>query len=426
MHQRERLVQLYADVVAALPATRLVREACASGAAPLPGPKGKLAVLGLGKVCAEMLDGAREAGLPIAEATLAVPPGVERERDRSPARLFPGDHPVPDQGSIAAGEALLRAASGLGPEDAALLLLCGGGSALAEVPAPGVTLTDLRALNQALLNSGAPIEEMNCIRAHLSRFKGGGAARALFAAGVQRARALVLVDVPRGGAPAVSSGPFAPDATTFADALGILRRRSIVLPRSAQDWLEAGARGEVPETLKPGEPAAQIEHTVLVDMHSPAQVAQGLCAALDPAAAIELIYEIVRGPVEQVAHELEARLMRPGPRFVVASGEAELRVAPGAPPGGRAQHLALRMARALRGRRAAFLAAGTDGRDGPTDAAGAVVDGSTWDEAERRGLGPAAALEACAATPLLEALSATLPARRTGAHVGDVMVLWLA
>jgi len=78
MHQRERLVQLYADVVAALPATRLVREACASGAAPVPGPKGKLAVLGLGKVCAEMLDGAREAGLSIAEATLAVPPGVER------------------------------------------------------------------------------------------------------------------------------------------------------------------------------------------------------------------------------------------------------------------------------------------------------------------------------------------------------------
>lgn len=426
MEHRARLAKLYDEIVAALPAERLVREACAAGVAPTPGRSGKLSVLGVGKVCVEMLDGARAAGLAIEEATLAVPPGAGRDRDRAPARLLEGDHPVPDQGSLAAGEALLAAAAGLRPDDAALLLVSGGGSALAEAPAEGLSLADVRGLNEALLRSGAPIEEMNCIRAHASRFKGGGAARALQAAGVRRAVALVLVDVPRGGAAAVSSGPFAPDVTTFAAALDIVRARSIALPPKVQRRLEAGARGQLPETLKRGEPGADIEHRVLVDMRSPAQMAERLCRALDGTAPIERTAEVVRGPVEQVARDLEAHLSRPGPLFVVASGEAEMRVPPGAPPGGRAQHLALRMARALRGRRGAFLAAGTDGRDGPTSAAGAVVDGSTWDEALHRGLDPEAALATCAATPLLEALSATLPARPTGAHAGDVLVLWLA
>lgn len=425
MKPRERLMQLYAEVVGALSAERLAREACAEGRAPQPSGRGKLAALGIGKVCAEMLDGARAAGVAISAATLAVPRGAESERDRSPARLIPAAHPVPDTGSIEAGEALLKAAAGLGSEDAALLLVCGGGSALAEAPAQGLTLADVRGVNEALLRSGAPIEEMNCVRAHLSRLKGGGGARALWSAGVRRALSLVLVDVPRGGAPAVSSGPFAPDPTTFADALAIVGDRRIALPPAAQAVLAAGGRGELPETLKAGEPAAGIEHRVLVDMRSPAQVAARLCAALDPGAAVAVWSEIVRGPVEEVASRLEAELARPGPRFVVASGEPEVKVPEGAPAGGRAQHLALRLARALQGRDAAFLAAGTDGRDGATEAAGAAVDGETWREAARRNLDPASALAASAATPLLARLGEAVPARRTGAHAGDLMLLWV-
>src|SRR5207253_11130827 len=169
---------------------------------------------------------------------------------------------VPDAGSIRAGEALLTAARSLTPRDAALILMSGGGSALAEAPHPDLSLDDVRAVNLALLASGAPIEQMNCVRSHLSRLKGGGLARALHAAGVTRARALVAVDVPIGGVAAVSSGPASADRTTCADALAIARKCR--LPEAAT---------RVVETLKPGDPADFIPHQALCDLRSPAQEA---------------------------------------------------------------------------------------------------------------------------------------------------------
>src|SRR5437868_2483178 len=315
MEPRAELIALFHEVVAALSAERLVREACAAGRAPRPAPGGRLATLGLGKVAAEMLAGARAAlGDELEPLACAVPPGS------GGGGLIEGGHPLPAAGSRRAGEALLQAASSLGPDDAALLLVCGGGSSLAEAPRSPLGLAEMRAVNDALVRSGAPIEEMNCVRAHLSRLKGGGLARALHAAGVRRARALVLVDVPQGGPAAVSSGPAAADPTTFA-------------------------------------------------------------------------------------------------------GAPELSVPADAPPGGRAQHLALLMARELRGKSAAFLAAGTDGRDGPTSAAGAAVDGSTWDDAQRKGLRPEEAIARFAASSCLEGVGATIPAFRTGAHAGELHLL---
>src|SRR5438270_575351 len=284
MDLRGQLVALFRAVVEALSAERLVREACASGAAPRPAPGGRLVTLGLGKAAPEMLAGARASlGNALEALAFAVPAGA------GGGVLIEGGHPLPDEGSLRAGEALLSAAVSLGAQDAALLLVSGGGSALAEAPRPPLTLEEVRAMNDALVRSGAPIEEMNCVRAHLSRLKGGGLARALHAAGVRRARALVLVDVPQGGPAAVSSGPFAAD------------------PRRA--------------------------------------------------------------------------------------------------------------------RRMAFVAAGTDGRDGPTSAAGAAVDGSTWDEAERLGLEPADALARFDAASCLQAVGATIPAFRSGAHAGELHLL---
>src|SRR5438132_3854182 len=204
MDGRTELIALFRAVVEALSAERLVREACASGQAPRPGAGGRLAALGLGKAAPEMLAGAREApGGALVPLAFAVPAGA------AGGALIAGGHPLPDEGSLRAGEALLSGAASLSAEDAALLLVSGGGSALAEAPRPPLTLEEVRAVNDALVRSGAPIEEMNCVRAHLSRLKGGGLARALHAAGVRRARALVLVDVPQGGPAAVSSGPFA-------------------------------------------------------------------------------------------------------------------------------------------------------------------------------------------------------------------------
>ncbi len=389
MDLRAELIALFRAVVEALSAERLVREACASGQAPQPAPGGRLVTLGLGKAAAEMLAGARGSlGKALEPLAFAVPAGA------GGGALIEGGHPLPDEGSLRAGQALLVAAASLGERDAALLLVCGGGSALAEAPRPPLDLEEVRAVNDALVRSGAPIEEMNCVRAHLSRLKGGGLARALHAAGVRRARALVLVDVPQGGPAAVSSGPFAADPTTFADAREIVRRRRVALPPRAARLLEGGASEE---TLKPGDPADFVEHVV------PARVGP-----------------LVRGPVSGLPEQYERAA---GQGLFAASGEPELTVPPDAPPGGRAQHLALLMARALRGRRAGFLAAGTDGRDGPTAAAGAAVDGSTWDEAERRGLEPARALARFDAASCLQAVGATIPSFQSGAHAGELHLL---
>jgi len=404
---RSRLTDLYWRVVAALSAERLVREACATGL-PEPAPGGKLVVLGLGKAAAEMLAGARSAAT-VDRAVLAVPHDAATE-----AGFIGGGHPLPDEGSLRAGEALLRAASSLRPEDAVLLLICGGGSSLAEAPRAPLSLADVRAVNDALVRSGAPIEEMNCVRSHLSRLKGGGLARALHRAGVRRAKALVLVDVPRGDVAAVSSGPAKADATTFAMARDIVRSRGIDLPAAAMRLLEGGE-----ETLAPAEPADFIPHEAVCDMSSPAREASRLWTG------VAEVGPLVSGAAEAVA-ERHARALAGDPRLVCASGEPELRVPAGAPPGGRAQHVALLMARSLRGKNAAFLAAGTDGRDGNTDAAGAAVDGMTWDDAVQRGLDPERALERFDSASVLAALGATIPRSRTGAHAGELHLLHVA
>jgi len=407
MEPRAELIALFHAVVSALSAERLVREACAQGRAPRPASGGRLAALGLGKAAAEMLAGARAAlGDDVDPLAFAVPAGS------GGGVLIEGGHPLPDAGSLRAGEALLQAASSLAPSDAALLLVCGGGSSLAEAPRSPLDLDDMRAVNDSLLRSGAPIEEMNCVRAHLSRLKGGGLARALHAAGVRSARALVLVDVPQGGPAAVSSGPAAADPTTFAEAREIVRRRSVALPPRAAQLLQGGAEEE---TLKPGDPADFVEHVVLCDMRAPAAEAVRLSRRASR------IGPLVRGPVDELAREYAHEVGEPG--LFAASGEPELTVPKDAPPGGRAQHLALLMARALRGKPVAFLAAGTDGRDGPTSAAGAAVDGSTWEDAERRGLHPRDAIARFGAAACLETVGATIPFFRSGAHAGELHLL---
>jgi glycerate 2-kinase len=387
------LLALYEEVVRALDARELTQ--AAARRAPPRGQGGRRILFGLGKVAAEMVEAARESAddaLLVVPQDAPAPPGT---------RVLRGSHPLPDASSLQAGEALLAAAGAVTERDSVLLLISGGGSALAEAPHPGLSLDDLRAVNQALLASGAPIEEMNCVRAHLSRLKGGGLARALHAAGVRRARAFVAVDVPAGGVRAVSSGPAIGDPTTCADALALVRRYS--LPEAAT---------RVRETLKPGAPEDFIEHEAICDLRSPAREAARRGGA-------RMLDSPVRGTVEAFA---EALARERG--FVCASGELEVRVPPGSPAGGRDQHLALLMARALRGERgAAFLAAGTDGRDGPTANAGARVDSATWEEAERRGLQPAKALADFDAARVLSALDLLIPARHTGAHAGDLFLL---
>jgi glycerate 2-kinase len=410
----------YRAAVARLDARTLVAAALQAEALP-PGP---VRVAALGKAAGAMLGAALDALGPRARQPLCVlpegpsaPPGAE---------VIRGAHPRPSAGSLAAGSALLRW-SGEGPSLPALVLLSGGGSALAVAPAEGVAFEEKAEAVALLMRAGRPIGELNALRKHLSALKGGRLGLRLAGA---PARVLVLSDVPGDDLSTIASGPCCPDPTSWDDVRRIVGASGVEasLPAAVRRLIAAGgAPGGAPETPKPGDPRlAGVAHRILAGPVALARAAAeaaralGLHAEADPAP--------LTGDVAAVAARLGAWARANagrGPRLLALGGEPTVVVPAGAarPDGGRAQALALLAAQALHGLPAAALAAGSDGRDGPTDRAGAVVDGGTATQAAARGLDLGAALAAGASGPACDALGATLPRFDTGTHVGDLVLV---
>ena len=285
-------------------------------------------------------------------------------------------HPVPDARGEAAADRLLALARDAGAGERLLFLVSGGGSALTPAPTPPVTLAEKQAVTRLLLASGATINELNAVRKHLSRFKGGQLARAAAPAPILT---LALSDVIGDPLDVIASGPTAPDPTTFADALGVLEARKIrgQAPTSVVQWLEAGARGEIAETPKPGDPLFRSVTNVVIGNNELV-----VRAAADAARRIGYVPTVlgsgIEGEARVVARDLVARgrALTP-PACLIAGGETTVTVR-GRGRGGRCQELALAAALELGSADdLVVLAAGTDGTDGPTDAAGAIVDGRT-------------------------------------------------
>jgi len=406
--------------VAGLDARRLV----AAALAERPPPPGPVRVAALGKAAGPMLAAALEALGPRAARPLCVLP----EGAAAPAgvEVVRGAHPRPSAGSLAAGAALLRwCAEGAGAP--ALVLLSGGGSALAAAPAAGLAFEEKAEAVALLMRAGRPIGELNALRKHLSAIKGGRLGVAL---GGAPAQVLVLSDVPGDDLSTIASGPFCADPTTFEEVRRVVASSGAgdALPAAVRRHLAAGGRpGGPPETPKPGDPRlAGVAHRVLA---GPVALA---AAAADAARALGLAAEADPAPLTGDVAEVAARAAAwarahagAGPRLLALGGEPTVVVPPGAPrpDGGRAQALALLLARSLAGLPAAGLAAGSDGRDGPTERAGAVVDGATLALAAARGVDVEAALAAGASGPACDALGATLPRFETGTHVGDLVLV---
>lgn len=335
---------------------------------------------------------------------------------------YVGAHPVPDEQSLAAGERILELAGATGPDDLLILLLSGGASAMAEAPA--IPLADLQRVNRLLLASGAPIEEVNCVRRHLSRLKGGGLARAC------RGELLLLAisDVPPGDMASLGSGPASADTTTYADALRIVRARGLfeTLPESARAHLEAGAVGRAPETLKPGEPALErVRAFVLADNDTALRA--GAVAAAKLGYDARILSGMLRREARVEGRELaqmarELSLDEGAPLAILAGGETVVRVV-GSGKGGRNQELALAAVDGLSAHDAVLACFGTDGVDGPTDAAGAIVDGYTKARADALGLDAAVHLQENDAYPFFAALDDLVRTGPTGTNVRDVAVL---
>jgi hydroxypyruvate reductase len=341
--------------------------------------------------------------------------------------MFVGGHPVPTADSERAGTRALAVADALAADESLLVLLSGGASALMAVPADGLTLDDKRRTTERLLRAGADIQGLNVVRKHLSAIKGGW----LAARTSGSSRTLAVSDVVGDDLSVIASGPTVPDTSTFADALDVLRRFGGIdaYPAAVVARLEQGDRGEVPETPKPGD--ARLSR-------ADAAVIGGRRDAMEGAAreAGARGYHVVR--IEDAVIG-EARITAPShvrlvaariagvgrPACVVSTGETTVRVT-GRGKGGRNQEFALAAAAPLAslGVPAAAASIGTDGVDGPTDAAGALVDSSTIARAQTAGLGPPGRyLDDNNAFAFFEALGDLIHTGPTDTNVGDLQVI---
>jgi glycerate 2-kinase len=380
--------------------------------------------------------GAGKASGAMAEAVDAVLEGValdglvavKESRDPGPRRirLAVAGHPIPDARGEAAAGAILQLVRGAGPEDLILCLISGGGSALTPAPVPGVTLAEKQAVTRLLLECGATINELNAVRKHLSRTKGGQLARAAHPAPVV---ALLLSDVIGDPPDVIASGPTAADPTTFGDALAILDRFGLRdrVPPSVRDHLESGERGQVPDTPKPGDPALAGATNVVIGNNGlvvDAAVEEARRLGLVPC----LLTRRLQGEAREVARVFVALLdetARGGlvhgrPACLIAGGETTVTVR-GRGTGGRCQELALALAPELAMmRNVVVLAAGTDGSDGPTDAAGAIADPTTLDRARGKGLDARRALAENDSHPFFAALDDLVVTGPTGSNLMDL------
>jgi hydroxypyruvate reductase/glycerate 2-kinase len=426
---------------AALDAARpreLVRDALADSAGPLrqalDGAR-RILVVGAGKAGEAMAQGVEDA-LPLdrVEGIVNVPdfPGASPLKKITLHGARPAGSNHPTGRGVEGAERILKLFEGAGPEDVGLCLLSGGGSALLPAAAQGLTLEDKQQVTRLLHASGATINEMNAVRKHLSRVKGGRLAEAFHGKALF---SLVISDVIGDPPDVIASGPTAADPTTFAEALDILERYHLTgqAPAAVIRHLRRGAKGEIPDT--PGKMPANVHLLVLGNN------AASLRAAARTAG--ELGYRVlnlgafVEGETQPVATAF-AGIARsilsddtplPPPACLLCGGETTVSLPPGHGKGGRNQEFAL--AAALHLQQAGFqdrwlvLSAGTDGEDGPTDAAGAVADAGTFARAAALGLDARDALRRHDAYPFFDATGDLLRTGLTGTNVMDVRMVLL-
>jgi len=383
MTPKELLVESFRAAVAAADPLRILPDHL-----PQP-PTGRTLVLGAGKAAAAM-------ALAVEQRWPAVAPldGLVITRYRhglltNRIKVVEAGHPVPDESGEKAAREILRLAKTLGPDDLLLALVSGGGSALLSVPVDGITIGELKATTKELLRCGAPIQDMNTVRKHLSAIQGGRLAAATKA----RVLALVISDVTGDDPTHIGSGPCAPDPTTYRDALDVLARYAVKAPKNVVDLLERGARGEIPESPKPGDKLfARVENRVVATAQQSLQAAAAFFR--DHGVAPAILGDSVTGEASEVAkvYGALARQVRQHdepfarPVALISGGECTVTVR-GRGRGGRCAEFLLALAIDLGGLDGILaLAADTDGIDGSEDNAGATLAPDSLARAASAGL----------------------------------------
>lgn len=432
---RENALAIWRAAVEAVLPEPLVRQALTAGDSVADAVRAapRIFVVGAGKAGPGMAAGLEAAladRLDRVEGLLNVPEGMTaplRKLRLHAAR--PQGVNEPTAAGVAGADEVLRLLASAGPEDVAVCLLSGGGSALLPAPAEGVTLSAKQSVTKLLHWCGATINEMNCVRKHLSRVKGGRLAEAF------RGRlmlSLIISDVVGDPLDVIASGPTAPDPTTFADALAVLEKYALreKVPPAVLRHLERGAAGEVAET--PKQPDPRVVNRIIGSNR--------LALAAAELKAIGLGYVVwnagsaIEGETKDAAitqTNLALRILYEGdpvkpPACLLSGGETTVTLGDSPGKGGRNQEFVL-AAMTNRGltvlRRLTVLSGGTDGEDGPTDAAGAVADADTWEAAWQRSLDPEDALRRHDAYPFFDQLGGLIRTGLTGTNVMDVRVI---
>ena len=390
--------------------------------------QGHVFLIGAGKGAGRMA----QAFLPVLGERLTggvvlVPQDAQLRLD--PLSTVHGEHPLPGQGSLRGGKELMALLAHRHPSDLICFCLTGGASSLLVQPVPGVSLEDKLAVNRLLLASGADIQAINTVRKHLSQIKGGNLARFASPATVL---SFILSDVIGDDLSTIGSGPTVADPTTFQDAWDILEDYDLLtaIPGSVERYLAQGLSGLAEETPKPGEAAFSNVHNFLIGSNSLALEAAA-CAARQHGFTPEILPEPLDGDTTQAARafarQIRTRLSKDlsdkRPVCLLAGGETTVHVT-GKGKGGRNQEFALVVAQELHNESGwALLSAGTDGIDGPTDAAGAFVDGKSLHRAHEKGLDPQAALQDNDSYALFAALGDLFQPGPTGTNVMDIKIV---
>jgi glycerate 2-kinase len=400
-------------------------------------PGGRIFIIAVGKASQPMADALAEIlGDRLTRGIIVTKHA--RANSHSPFVVLEGGHPVPDERSLAAGTMIRELVTGLTAADLVLCLISGGGSALVASPVEGIALSDLQSLTADLLACGARVDEINTLRRHLDVLKGGGLARL---AAPARVVSLLLSDVVGSPLEAIASGPTAPDPSTRADALAVLakyhfcsddfsracKKATEVATTSVLDVLQ-----RVPETLKPGDPIFEIvSNRIVGDSLTAAQ------AALKQAEAEGFNPYLLRTDLQGEAREAAVDLCRTlrwswqtgdparRPACIVVGGETTVTLCPHPGRGGRNTELALASVTELANFPDVMLVAlATDGEDGTTDAAGAVVTGETFSRAHTLGLNPSDFLVRNDSYSFFESLDDLLKPGPTGTNVNDLIFLF--
>jgi glycerate-2-kinase len=348
---------------------------------------------------------------------LAQTPGATRKMPEG-WRAYPADHPLAAERNIVAAKAALEFVETNRDDDLLLVLISGGGSAHLCWPDGELTLDDLREVTRDLQRSGATIDELNTVRKHCERLKGGRLSAAL-----KRGQALALVvsDVIGDRLDVIASGPFVPDPTTFDDALDVLDRRGVAT-KAVRQHLEHGKAGSIQDTPKPSNPnLARIDHHVVL---SNASIVRDVVSHIERTGAAADMEIEKSGEAADIGRDLAAWIRSsPKGRFKVVGGEWTVSVGNAPGRGGPSLELALAAALEIKGREeVALLAYSTDGIDGPTDAAGALVDGQTFARAKAAGVDPLDALLRHDSLIALDAAEAVLRTGPSGTNVNHIVI----